>query len=93
MFFHFICDKFDICRWNPSQKAEDEFDEEVEDEVETTVEAERGPALLTPISQDVSIEGLQPWTIRVSSLRIPEYAVAVVSSNLWPGAHAFFFGK
>lgn len=69
------------------------MEEEEEEMEETAVEPERGPALLTPISQDVSIEGLQPWSVRVSSLRIPEYGVAVVSSNLWPGAHAFAFGK
>ena len=33
------------------------------------------------------------WSARVSSNTIPQYAVAIVSSNLWPGAHAFAAGR
>lgn len=56
-------------------------------------EPEVGPPLLTPLSEDAEIAGLAPWTTRISSKLVPQYAVAVVDSNLWPGAHAFATGK
>jgi radial spoke head protein 4A len=33
------------------------------------------------------------WSARLSSNIIPQYAIASVSSNLWPGAHAYVTGK
>jgi len=57
------------------------------------MEPEQGPPLLTPLSEDFEVGGMSPWTTRVSSRLVPQYAVAAVDSNLWPGAHAFAVGK
>lgn len=32
---------------------------------------------------------MPPWTAQKSSTLIPQYSLAVMHSNLWPGAHAF----
>ncbi|KAL5008497.1 hypothetical protein ScPMuIL_014078 [Solemya velum] len=82
--------------WNPVQKTEDDFeDEEEEEEREEPDEPEPevGPPLLTPLSEDAEIGNMPPWTARLSSSLIPQYAIAVMHSNLWPGAHAFASGK
>lgn len=84
------------CRWwNPMQKNEDDMTEEEEEEAEEPEEPEpeSGPPLLTPLSEDQEIGGLAPWTARISSKLVPQYAIAVVDSNLWPGAHAFAIAK
>ncbi|XP_063719619.1 radial spoke head protein 4 homolog A-like [Symsagittifera roscoffensis] len=86
------------CTWfNPAaQRGEEEMDEE-EDEEEREEpdepEPESGPALLTPISEDNEIDGASPWTLKLSSTRIGQYAMAVVKSNLWPGAVTIGFDK
>ena len=36
---------------------------------------------------------MPPWTPRLSSKLIPQYAISVMRSNLWPGAYAFGFDK
>uniref|UniRef100_F6Z8X8 Radial spoke head component 4A n=1 Tax=Monodelphis domestica TaxID=13616 RepID=F6Z8X8_MONDO len=96
------------CNWfNPIQKNEDEEaekeeeeeEEEEEDEVEekreepANIEKEVGPPLLTPISEDLDIQNIPPWTAQLSSNLIPQYAIAVLRSNLWLGAYAFSDGK
>ena len=48
--------------------------------------------LLTPLSEDVSIDSTPPWSFALSSNLIPQYALAVVKSNLWPGATTFSNG-
>ena len=35
------------------------------------------------------VDGMPPWTAHRSSNLVPQYAIAVMHSNLWPGAHAF----
>lgn len=35
------------------------------------------------------IENIQPWSARLSSTLVPQYSIAVMQSNLWPGAFAF----
>ena len=35
------------------------------------------------------VDGMPPWTAQKSSTLIPQYSLAVMHSNLWPGAHAF----
>ena len=40
-----------------------------------------------------AVDSMPAWSARVSSNTIPQYAVAIVSSNLWPGAHAFAAGR
>ncbi|KAM9676167.1 radial spoke head protein 4 homolog A [Dama dama] len=88
------------CNWfNPIQKSEEEEEEEDEEKEEEKgeepddIEQEVGPPLLTPISEDLEIQNTSPWTTRLSSNLIPQYAIAVLRSNLWPGAYAFSNGK
>lgn len=78
--------------WNPVQKNEDDFEEDEEEEEREEPdepEPEVGPALLTPLSEDVEVDNMPPWTARLSSKLVSQYAIAVLHSNLWPGAHAF----
>ncbi|CAH1791393.1 unnamed protein product [Owenia fusiformis] len=78
--------------WNPVQKNEDDFEDEEEDEEREEPdepEPEVGPPLLTPLSEDAEVENLPPWTAKLSSNLVQQYAIAVMHSNLWPGAHAF----
>ncbi|XP_066104201.1 radial spoke head protein 4 homolog A [Saccopteryx bilineata] len=87
------------CNWfNPIQKSEEEEDEEEEEEEEKEeepdyTEQEVGPPLLTPISEDLEIQNIPPWTTQLTSNLVPQYATAVLRSNLWPGAYAFCNGK
>ncbi|XP_055981239.1 radial spoke head protein 4 homolog A [Sorex fumeus] len=87
------------CNWfNPNQKNEEEEEEEYEEKEEKGeepdyTEQEVGPPLLTPISEDLEFQSTPPWTTRLSSNIIPQYAIAVLRSNLWPGAYAFSNGK
>lgn len=53
------------------------------------VEAETGPPLLTPLSEDASLEAVPAWSVRASSDLVEEHAIAIVRSNLWPGAYCF----
>lgn len=39
------------------------------------------------------VEGMPAWTARLSSNVLPQYAVAIASSNLWPGAHSYAVGR
>ncbi|CAD7692475.1 unnamed protein product [Nyctereutes procyonoides] len=86
------------CTWvNPLQKMEEEEElgeeEEKADEGMEEVEQEVGPPLLTPLSEDAEIMHMSPWTARLSCSLCPQYSVAVVRSNLWPGAYAYASGK
>ncbi|XP_055455397.1 radial spoke head protein 4 homolog A [Psammomys obesus] len=85
------------CSWfNPLQKNEEEEEEEEDEEKGEEpdyIEPEVGPPLLTPISEDLEIQNIPAWTTRLSSNLIPQYAIAVLRSNLWPGAYAFCNGK
>ncbi|CAI9729709.1 Hypothetical predicted protein [Octopus vulgaris] len=80
------------CKWfNATAKTEEEVEEDEEEEREEMEEPqpEIGPPLLTPLSEDISLSGIIPWTLSASSSIIPQYAVAVLQSNLWPGAYTF----
>ncbi|XP_021061362.1 radial spoke head protein 4 homolog A [Mus pahari] len=84
------------CNWfNPTQKDEEEEEEEDEEKGEEPdyIDQEVGPPLLTPISEDLGIQNIPSWTTQLSSNLIPQYAIAVLRSNLWPGAYAFSNGK
>ncbi|XP_006540507.1 radial spoke head protein 6 homolog A isoform X2 [Mus musculus] len=86
------------CTWvNPLQKTEEEEElgeeEEKADEAMEEVEQEVGPPLLTPLSEDAEIMHLSPWTTRLSCSLSPQYSVAIVRSNLWPGAYAYATGS
>ncbi|NWY75441.1 RSH4A protein, partial [Erithacus rubecula] len=83
------------CFWiNPFQKSEedDEDEEEEEDEGEEQQE-ERGPPLLTLISEDEGMKDIPAWTVQTSTDLIPQYSVAILRSNRWPGAYAFASGR
>ena len=41
----------------------------------------------------LEVDHMPPWSCRLSSALVPQYAVAILSSNLWPGAYAFGFKK
>ncbi|MEE6489925.1 hypothetical protein FKM82_015733 [Ascaphus truei] len=71
---------------------EEEAEEEEKEEAEEA-EAEIGPPLLTPLSEDAEINQTPPWTAKLSSLLIPQHAVAVMRSNLWPGSYALSSAK
>ena len=45
------------------------------------------------MSLSPEIEGMPAWSARLSSNVLPQYAVAIASSNLWPGAHAYAAGR
>uniref|UniRef100_A0A8C0UPH9 Radial spoke head protein 4 homolog A-like n=1 Tax=Cyanistes caeruleus TaxID=156563 RepID=A0A8C0UPH9_CYACU len=81
------------CSWiNPSQKSEEneEEDEEEEEEEGEEQQEERGPPLLTVISED---EDIPAWTAQASTNLIPQYSIAILQSNRWPGAYAFASGR
>ena len=82
--------------WNPVQKNEDDFedeDEEEEREEPDEPEPEVGPPLLTPLAEDDEVNNMPAWTPSLSSSLIPQYSIAIMRSNLWPGACAFGFEK
>ncbi|XP_055056458.2 radial spoke head protein 4 homolog A [Misgurnus anguillicaudatus] len=86
------------CEWvNLTKKSKDDLDEDAEEEEQEEEpdepEPEVGPPLLTPLSEDAMINDTPPWSIRMSSNLIPQFAIAVLRSNRWPGAHAFAYGK
>ncbi|NXF34292.1 RSH4A protein, partial [Nyctibius bracteatus] len=89
------------CVWlNPFQKSEEEEEEEEEEEGEEEkpeepdeLQQEIGPPLLTPLSEDEGIQNIPAWTAQPSTNLIPQYAVAVLQSNRWPGAYAFASGR
>ena len=41
----------------------------------------------------IEVNGLPAWSTRLTSTIVPQYAAAIVSSNLWPGAHAIAYKK
>ena len=45
--------------------------------------------LVTSAVLSVAVNGMPPWTPSVSSELLPQYALAVMRSNRWPGAVAF----
>ncbi|NXP05822.1 RSH4A protein, partial [Thinocorus orbignyianus] len=88
------------CVWlNPLQKSEEEEENEEEekqeepDEPQEEIQQEIGPPLLTPLSEDEGIQNIPAWTAQPSTNLIPQYAVAVLQSNRWPGAYAFASGR
>ncbi|NWW05271.1 RSH4A protein, partial [Oreocharis arfaki] len=87
------------CVWiNPSQKSEEDEEEEEEEEEDKEEEGEeheeeRGLPLLTLISEDEGMKNIPAWTARPSTNLIPQYSVAILQSNRWPGAYAFASGR
>ncbi|XP_076165791.1 radial spoke head protein 4a [Ptiloglossa arizonensis] len=81
--------------WNPVKEDEEEEvgeEEEAlgdEEEKKNNDQREVGPPLLTPLSEDAIVDTIIPWTARQSSQVLPDLAVALLRSNIWPGAFAF----
>lgn len=77
--------------WNPYPQEMDEEMGEEEEEKERKIgpEPETGPPLLTPLSEDSALETIRPWSVRSSSNIMQNYAIAIVRSNIWPGAFCF----
>ncbi|XP_013194260.1 radial spoke head protein 6 homolog A isoform X1 [Amyelois transitella] len=74
--------------WNPNAGMEEGVEEE-EDEGPPPIEPESGPSLFTPLSEDGRVEGMTAWTARVSTSLLPDRALAILRSNIWPGAVAY----
>ncbi|KAM9357986.1 radial spoke head protein 4 homolog A [Symphorus nematophorus] len=86
------------CTWvNLAVKAGEDSNEEGEaeekEEEPDEPEPEVGPPLLTPLSQDAEMFNTPPWTSKMSSNLTSQHAVAVLRSNLWPGAYTYACGK
>ncbi|XP_070817540.1 radial spoke head protein 6 homolog A [Chaetodon trifascialis] len=86
------------CTWmnlavKPGEDPNEEGDAEEKEEDPDEPEPEVGPSLLTPLSQDAEICNTPPWTSKISSTLTSQHAVAVLRSNLWPGAYAYACGK
>ncbi|XP_071868547.1 radial spoke head protein 4a [Bombus fervidus] len=85
--------------WNPKAAQEEEIgeeedvDEEEEEETRAGPEAEVGPPLLTPLSEDAIVDSIIPWRVLQSSRVQLDQAVALIRSNIWPGAFAFACGR
>lgn len=75
------------------ESARDEEEDEEEEGRDKGFEKEIGPPLLTPLSEDAATDSVTPWTTRQSSRVQPDTAVALIRSNLWPGAFAFAADK
>ncbi|KZC06536.1 Radial spoke head protein 4 like protein A [Dufourea novaeangliae] len=85
--------------WDPG-KGDDEVDvgeeegfDEEEEEQPGKSQKEVGPPLLTPLSEDAIVDKIIPWTATQSSRVMPELSVALIKSNIWPGAFAFACGR
>ncbi|KAG8212731.1 hypothetical protein J437_LFUL019667, partial [Ladona fulva] len=63
-------------------RGEEESEEESIDAADEE-QPEAGLPLLTPLSEDATIGETAPWTAYLSSKMLPEWAIAVVKSNLW----------
>uniref|UniRef100_A0A8C4WY67 Radial spoke head component 4A n=1 Tax=Eptatretus burgeri TaxID=7764 RepID=A0A8C4WY67_EPTBU len=84
--------------WNPlNQDDMSEEEEEKEDEDEEDLSNHPQPQvalpLLTPLTEDAELNGHSPWTLQATSSLLPQFALAVVKSNLWPGAYTFSNGR
>ncbi|XP_070688212.1 radial spoke head protein 6 homolog A [Pempheris klunzingeri] len=86
------------CTWvNLAVKPEEDYNEEGEaeekEEEPDEPEPEVGPPLLTPLSQDAEMFNIPPWSSKISSTLTSQHALAILRSNLWPGAYAYACGK
>uniref|UniRef100_UPI00358F88D9 radial spoke head protein 4 homolog A-like isoform X2 n=1 Tax=Myxine glutinosa TaxID=7769 RepID=UPI00358F88D9 len=78
--------------WNPLKHEDEMSEEEDEDSESNHPEPQVAPPLLTPLTEDAELNGHPPWTLRATSSLLPQFALAVVTSNLWPGAYTFSIG-
>lgn len=71
------------------EMGEEEEEEQQEKPKSERVEPETGPPLLTPLSEDASLDAVPVWSVRSSSTVVENFAMAIARSNLWPGAYCF----
>ncbi|NXY16863.1 RSH4A protein, partial [Atrichornis clamosus] len=87
------------CVWINPQKLEEKEEEEDDEEEEEKSEGaedeqeETGPPLLTFISEDEGFKDIPAWTAQSSTDLIPEYSLAILQSNRWPGAYVYASGR
>ncbi|KAL3046918.1 hypothetical protein OYC64_021190 [Pagothenia borchgrevinki] len=86
------------CTWvnlavKPGDDSNEEGEGEEKEEEPDEPEPEVGPPLLTPLSQDAEMLNIPPWTSKMSSVLTSQHALAVLRSNLWPGAYSYASGK
>ncbi|XP_051802912.1 radial spoke head protein 6 homolog A isoform X2 [Acanthochromis polyacanthus] len=86
------------CTWvnltvKPGEESYEEGESDEKEEEPDEPEPEVGPPLLTPLSQDAEMFNSPPWSSKLSSALTSQHAVAVLRSNLWPGAYAYATGK
>ncbi|KAM7388810.1 hypothetical protein PAMP_024957 [Pampus punctatissimus] len=79
------------CSWvnlavKPGEESNEEGEAEDKEEEPDEAEPEVGPPLLTPLSQDAEMFNTPPWSSKMSSTLTSQHAIAVLRSNLWPGA-------
>ncbi|KAG2469308.1 RSH4A protein, partial [Polypterus senegalus] len=43
--------------------------------------------------REVELENTVPWTAMISSSLIPQHSIAILRSNIWPGAYTFATGR
>ncbi|XP_046554829.1 radial spoke head protein 6 homolog A-like isoform X2 [Haliotis rubra] len=91
----FVLPQGRITWYNPLQghEGEEENEEEEERNEPDEPEPEHGPPLLTPLSEDAQVGKSPAWIAKASSQFVPEYSVAILHSNTWPGAYAFASDK
>ncbi|KAK9519812.1 hypothetical protein VZT92_022517 [Zoarces viviparus] len=85
------CTFADLAKKTGDDSNEEGEAEEGEDDDEPQQQA--GPPLLTRLSEDEERFNIPPWTLTVSSTLTFQHALAVIRSNLWPGAYAYSCGK
>merc|ERR1712048_577260 len=80
----------------PDFEEEGELDDEEDGEVEELMmEAEReiGPPQLSPLTDDIEATGIPAWSVSTSNtLNHVHHQIAIIKSNLWPGAAAYCNG-
>ncbi|XP_005938482.1 radial spoke head protein 6 homolog A [Haplochromis burtoni] len=86
------------CTWvnlavKPGEESNEEGEADEKEEEPDEPEPEVGPPMFTPISQDAEMFNTPPWSLSLSSTLTSQHAVAVLRSNLWPGAYAYACGK
>ncbi|CAG9565720.1 unnamed protein product [Danaus chrysippus] len=74
--------------WNPNAGMEEGLEEE-DDEGPPPLTPESGPSLFSPLADDARLEGGVAWTPRSSTSLLPDRSIAVLRSNVWPGAVAY----
>lgn len=47
---------------------------------------------MSPLQNDEPVDGLPAWTPRLASPLLGAFSCVVLSSNKWPGAHAYALG-